>query len=237
MRKPLRLVCITLLLVVTPACTRETPPPVADTTAAAPATTLPPSRDSLVSGAAAGTLALRSEAQAHFDRTQDARARQDAKAMATELRAAARLFRGYSDSVAGELGGQIVETSRELENAAREADSGRVPAADLLIRTFARANRVEAERHHAKATKAWAAHDTVRSGEELLMAIDHLERAAKDAGVTLDSAQRAELDRGRTLGASMLNRSPPAANEVDRSMAGIGTRITRMKARLARKES
>lgn len=65
------------------------------------------------------------------------------------------------------------------------------------------------------------------------MAVDHLERAVKDADVELDSAQRADLDRGRALGARMLNRSAPTANEVDRVMASVLTRITRMKARLA----
>jgi hypothetical protein len=237
MRNPVRLLYISLVLAATPGCRKDTPQPVVDTTAAGPTAALPASTDSLITEAAAGTLAMRSEAQAHFDRSRAALTQRDSKAVASELRGAARLFRSYADSVAGEMSRQVVETARELENTAREAEEGRLLTEAVLLRSFARANRVEAQRHHARAMAAWSAHDTVRTGEEMLMAVDHLERAVKDADVELDSAQRADLDRGRALGARMLNRSAPTANEVDRVMASVLTRITRMKARLASTES
>lgn len=221
------------------ACTSETPQVASETTAATPppeSAAAPPVRDS---GAAGGTLAMRSEAQDHLDRALNARLRRDGKAMAIELRAAAQFFVAAADSASSQIRTDAGTTARELNGLAREAESGELASEVQLERLFARANRTEAARHHARAEAAWTAHDTARTGEELLMAVDHLERAVKDAKLTRDTTTDATIDRGRRTGTTLLRGATAGgagvtAPDIASTLAAVGTEIGRVAVRLRR---
>jgi len=196
--------------------------PVSDTVASAP-------KPQATFDSAAGSIVRRREPQ-HLLDTARTLFRQGAFANAAEeLRAAAAYFRSVRDSAPAITRERVRAAERALDSLARRVERG----SEVPLRQFdamlSRANRTESERHLARSTEAWAMRDTIRAAEELLMAVDHLERAAKDGGGTLDRAERTMLGEARQLGTDLLRHAPLATSaSMDRVYSSIGHAIERL---------
>jgi hypothetical protein len=59
------------------------------------------------------------------------------------------------------------------------------------------------------------------------MAVDHIERAAKDAGETLDAAARGALDQARMIGAELMRGAVAVPADVKRATVALGRQIGR----------
>jgi hypothetical protein len=178
-----------------------------------------------------GAIGVRSEAQDHFDRSRAAFAKKDMKTASAELHDASVFMRDHTDSTTGFAKALVARSARELDSLSREVGSSSVTSPARLDHVFAHANRAEAERHYALATRAWAQHQARRTGEELTMSIDHLERAAKDAGFAADTAMTSSLIRTREVANSLLQ-GGTAPTGVDEALKDLELRLRRFGARL-----
>lgn len=200
------------------------------TTATSRSVTAAPTETTL----SAGAIGARTEAQDHFDKSREAFVKKDTKTAATELRDAAAFMRTRADSATGFAKALAARSASELDSLAKGVESNSVTSAARLDHAFAHANRAEAERHYALATRAWSQHQAARTGEELTMAIDHLERAAKDAGIPLDSAQTGAMTRAHSVADSQLQ-GGTAPNGVDDALKDVELQLRRFGARLENK--
>lgn len=197
------------------------------TTTPAPVAAAAPTETTL----SAGAIGTRSEAQDHFDKSRAAFLKKDMKTAATELRDASTFMRQRADSATGFAKALSARSASELDSLARDVETNKAITTERLDHAFAHANRAEAERHYALATRAWAQHEAKRTGEELTMSIDHLERAAKDAGVTLDSAATSAMTRARSIADGQLQ-GGTAPNGVDEALKDVELQLRRFGARL-----
>ena len=178
-----------------------------------------------------GAIGMRSEAQDHFDRSRQAFLNKDMKTAAAELHDAALFLRTREDSATGFAKALVSRSARELDSLARAVATSSVKSEAPLDHVFAHANRAEAERHDALAMRAWSQHQAARTGEELTMTIDHFERAAKDAGIALDSASTAGMTRARSVANELLKGGPAPAG-VDEALKELELQLRRFGARV-----
>lgn len=182
----------------------------------------------------AGAIGMRTEAQDHFDRSRAAFVKKDMKTASTELHDASVFMRERADSATGFAKALAARSATELDSLARTVEASSVTSPASLDHVFAHANRAEAERHYALATRAWGQHQAKRTGEELTMAIDHLERSAKDAGLAADTAMTSSLVRAREVANGLLQ-GGTAPTGVDEALKDVELQLRRFGARLENK--
>jgi hypothetical protein len=200
-----------------------------ETTAATttPAVTATPTETTL----SAGAIGTRSEAQDHFDRSRAAFLKQDMKTASAELHDASVFMRERADSATGFAKALAARSASELDSLAQKVGASSVTSPASLDHVFAHANRAEAERHYALATRAWGQHQAKRTGEELTMAIDHLERAAKDAGLKADTALTHSMTNAREVANGLLQ-GGTAPTGVDEALKDVELQLRRFGARV-----
>jgi hypothetical protein len=155
--------------------------------------------------------------------------------MASALRAAATVVHQQTDSAANEVKAHLNEVAHELDTLANRAESGAKLTADRLDRLFARANQAEAERHQRRSVDALILRDTLRAAEDMLMAVDHLERAARDARIPLDQPALAVAHSARALGADLLDRHAPGQRSIQAVQDSLGREIRQFGMRVRRR--
>lgn len=163
---------------------------------------------------AKGALATRHEAQALFDRARESYVRKDLTAAGAALREASAFLKLAADSAPEESRRRLQSSADDLDGLADKVIKGDVRTAANLDAIFARAQGAEAERHHADALGAWARKDYTRAGEELLMAVDHLERGAKDAGMVLTKDAQKVIADAREISGQLISGTGFAADRV-----------------------
>jgi hypothetical protein len=178
-------------------------------------------------------LASRHEAQGSFDAARAALVRKDFGGCITSLTEAAVFFRGAAVGAEPDARVALVAAAEELETLVANVARGRTRTARDFDRVFAQGHAAEAAQHRARARVALLKDDHVRAGEELLMSIDHLERAAKDARVRTDPAVRAAIANTRTLASEMVKGTIAVPDEAQRVMDQIGRGIWRIDATTA----
>ena len=183
-----------------------------------------------------GALATRHEAQESLNRARAAFEQKQLETMRAELADAATFLRTEAQRTEGDAGVPLRLAAAELDSLARQAASGAMPTARAVDRAFINANRAEARYHLLRAGGAIANGENERAGEELTMSVDHLERAAKDAGRQADTAIRTAIADARTLASEMMKGAGAVPDEVwrvteeleraiDRSTSGVGVRV------------
>ncbi len=155
-----------------------------------------------------GELALRKEPVQFFQRAHTAIAQKDARKAAAALRDAARYFRQVRDSAAVKVKARLTNVEGELDSLARVAEGKEGIALRALDGAFARANLAEAERHAARLDAAWVRKDTMSAAAEIIMTVDHIERANTDAAAPADKYESLQLAAARRLGTDLLKHVP-----------------------------
>ena len=183
-----------IAVVLAASCKGPTPRPShSDTTQAVPAVVESP-----------GTLATRHEAQESLDRARAAFEQRRFDAMQAELADAADFLRLEAQQATGDAGGPLRPAAAELDSLAKRVAAGDLPTTAVVTRVFVNANRAEARYHLLRAGDAIAKGDNDRAGEELTMCVDHLERAAKDAGWSADATVRTAIADARSFAGEMM---------------------------------
>jgi hypothetical protein len=187
-----------------------------------------PDTTAIVFDESPGALASRHEAQSFFDAARAALIRKDFDGCLTSLTEAVAFFRAAALGAEPDARVALVAAAEELETLVANVARGRTRTARDFDRVFAQAHAAEAAHHSARARVALLKDDNVRAGEELLMSLDHLERAAKDARLRADSTVRAAIADTRTLASEMVKGTIAVPDEVARVTAEIGRAIRRI---------
>ena len=161
-----------------------------------------------------GALATRREAQESFDRARDALVQGNLATAATELEAASAFMRTHAEEA--ELGAKasLQGASKELEVVAQRLARGERQTTRTVDRVFANANRAEGQHHLTRAEAAIEKHAYAVAGEELTMAVDHLERAARDLRGGHNPTPEVAFTAARALAERMMQGAIPARGEV-----------------------
>lgn len=172
-----------------------------------------------------GALVRRHEVQAELDAARDALGVGAPADAAAPLRVAARFYAGHAAAPgAGAREPLAAAAARLVRLADTLAAGGRVTAADVVAASRA-ANLAEAEHHRVAAAVAWTRWQRSDAGDELVMAVDHVERALADGGESVTPATRRVLATAREEGCTLMRDGAADAARVDRVLAGLGTVI------------
>jgi len=158
-------------------------------------------------------LATRKEAQESFDRARAALVRGDYDESARQLGEAAAFMRSHAAEA--EIGAiaALQSSAKELQMLVERLERGEPLTTRLLDRVVANANRAEGQHHLTRAAAAIEHYDYGDAGEELLMAVDHLERSALDLRRPNDAEADPALSDARELGRSMLQGGVPTGDD------------------------
>jgi hypothetical protein len=177
--------------------------------------------------ASPGALASRREAQETFDRARAALERKDFTSAKTELANAAAFMRTQAQEAQSDAKAGLERAAAAFDTLATSVSTGTVQA-KTLDRAFASANRAEAEHHLLRAKDALAKNDNARTGEELTMSVDHLERAVRDAGRQADAALKSAMADARTLAGEMMKGAAATPDEAKKVTDQLGDQIRRL---------
>jgi hypothetical protein len=150
-----------------------------------------------------GSLATRREAQDLFDRAHAAHQSKDVAAESAALRGAADFLRAEAADASGEAKAALEGSAAQLDQLATRAGDREQPSMTLLVRAISDAHGAEALHHLQRARMAMSLRFNVCAGEELLMSVDHLERAIRDLGQQSDSAAQRAIATARSLALEM----------------------------------
>ena len=158
-------------------------------------------------------LATRQEAQASFDSARAALIRDDDAESARHLAEAAAFMRSHAAKA--EIGAiaALQGSAKELDMLAERLARGEPLTTRMLDRVVANANRAEGQHHLTRAVAAIADRDYQHAGEELLMAVDHLERSALDLRRPNEAEADPALSDARALAGRMVRGSVPTRAE------------------------
>ena len=177
-----------------------------------------------------GVLADRHEAQSCLDSARSAFVRRDYEGCITRLAEAAAYFREQARVAPLDARSSLDAAAEEIETFLANVANGRDRSTKDLDRVYAQAHAAESGMHLAHARTAMAAGDSVRAGEELVMSIDHLERAARDARRPRDAAVRRAVTDTRAVATAMIEGTSAVPDEVTRASREIEAAIRRIAA-------
>lgn len=172
-----------------------------------------------------GALVRRHEAQADLDAARDALAAGATPRAAHALRTAAAFFAGHA--VRPDAGGRTALTAAAavLGALADTLDRGGPVTVGEVVAASRLANLAEAEHHRVAAGAAWAHGQRSDTGDELVMAVDHLERALTDGGRPMAPEMRRILAVARADACTLMRDGDPGRTQVASSLVGLSTVI------------
>lgn len=175
-----------------------------------------------------GPLATRQEAQESFDRARAALVHEDYAESGRHLAEAAAFMRSHAAEA--EIGAiaALQGAAKELEVLAERLARGEPQTTRMLDRVVANANRAEAQHHLTRAAAAIADRDYRHAGEELIMAVDHLERSASDLRHPRDAEADPALSDARWLADLMVRGGVPPRAETKRVMKQLEAELRRL---------
>jgi hypothetical protein len=181
-----------------------------------------------------GALASRREAQTAFDAARAALETSRYAAAEAALTEAATFFRTEARTAHTDAREPLERIAVELDALAKNVALGEVRTPTVLDRTFARAHAAEASLHLLRAHAAMVRRANVHAGEELLITVDHIERAAQDARLQADSSIQAAIAGTRSLAIEMVkgmeavpDEATRVTDEIERAIECIAIATTR----------
>ena len=174
-------------------------------------------------------LAARREAQPFLDSARSSLVARNGAAAANGLREAARFLRDHADSASGTALVALSSSADEIQRLAQQLREGKLTSLETLNAAFALAQLAEADFHRARAHAAWQGRDNASTAAELLMVVDHLDRAAADAGEKLAPAQQRTMAAARTVATSLARGSSVTAGAVDSTLSAMERQIQRLR--------
>jgi hypothetical protein len=130
----------------------------------------------------------------------------------------------------------MLSSARELDKLATDVETNMIKTKRSLDYAFARSQRAEAERHHADAVAAWARKDMARASDELTMAVDHFERAAKDAGSVLSAGTKNVLTDTREVAGQLTKGVGFVPEQVGKVIEAFGKEISVLGAKIEKQK-
>ena len=183
---------------------------------------------------AGDVMLARREAQLYFDSARASFMAGKNKAAARNLRDAALFIRRHADSIAEPARATLKASSAELGRLATRATNGTVRSVKALDLAFARAQLAESQYHCVRALDAWKSKDGPATGSELMMLLDHFERAAVDAARPLSLSAREMVTNTRALALKLVQGEAITTTYVDSTLAATDEEVHKLAAIVAR---
>lgn len=183
---------------------------------------------------AGDVMLARREAQPYFDSARAKFVAGKHKAAAGSLRDAALFIRRHADSIADPAKTTLKASSDELGRLATRAANGAVTSVKTLDLAFARAQLAESQYHCVRALDAWKSKDGPATGSELMMLLDHFERAAVDAARPLSLSAREMVTNTRSLALKLAQGEAITPTYVDSTLAATDEEVHKLAAIMAR---
>jgi hypothetical protein len=158
-------------------------------------------------------FAMRQEAQESFDSARASLVRGEYGESARHLADAAAFMRLHAAEADIGAIAALQGASKELESLVERLARNELLTTRMLDRVVANANRAEGQHHLTRAAAAIADRDYRHAGEELIMAVDHLERSALDLRRPNDTEADPALSDARALGERMARGGVPTRAE------------------------
>lgn len=175
-----------------------------------------------------GALATRREAQEALERARLAFERKDSLVAQSELKDAATFLRTEAQQAVGEGQAALRRAAGELDALGDRIAKGELRSAAALVTASLTVNRAEAAYHLQRAKDAVAQAANTRAAEELTMTVDHLERAAKDAGRQADTVVASAIAKARTLASELTTGVAAVPDEMTKVTDGLSNAIVRL---------
>lgn len=175
-----------------------------------------------------GALATRREAQEALERARLAFERKDSLLAKSELKGAATFLRTEAQQAAGEAQAALRRAADELEVLGDRIAKGQLRSGAALVTASLSVNRTEAAYHLQRAKDALATAAHSRAADELTMTVDHLERAAKDAGRQADTTITSAIANARTLANELMKGIAAVPDESKKVADGLSIAIARL---------
>ncbi len=172
----------------------------------------------------AGALTSRHEAQDDLDAARDALDRHDAAAASASFRTASLFYARLAERADVPARARLATVAEELKALSASLGGGKGVRSSVVDQAIIHANVAEAEHHRLQALDAWAKRDRSNAADQLVMAVDHLERALSDAHQATPEA-RTVLDDARRAATALLKESTLPATAVDAAVSELGKEI------------
>ena len=170
-------------------------------------------------------LGARREAQTYFDNARAAFVAKDGAVASKALRDAAVFTRQQADSATTPAKEALMSSADELEKLATRVTTGAVNSVKTLDYAFARTQFAEAQLHCTRALTAWQATNAAATGAEMMMLVDHFERAASDAGQPLATKTQQTLEAARSLADKLTHGGTVVPADVEASLAAMDKEV------------
>ncbi len=172
----------------------------------------------------AGALAGRHEAQDDLDAARDALDRHDAAAASASFRTASLFYARLAERADMPARERLATVAQELKALSASIGGGMGVRTQVVDAAIIHANIAEAENHRLQALAAWAKRDRSNAADELVMSVDHLERALADAHQATPEARKV-LDDARRAASALLKESLLSPGAVDQAVSELGKEI------------
>ena len=177
-------------------------------------------------------MSHRHEAQGQLDSARAALVSGDTATAIRQLhRAAAFLVIQATDPPSGGSY-TLLSASSALDSLAGDIRRRGVRDTARLVRLSALVNVAEAERHEALASVAWATRSEQSVSDELLMAADHMERAAADARLTLPPSALSTLEDMRDIARRLAMQRELDVQSLDEPLAAFHLELRALQRRM-----
>jgi hypothetical protein len=179
-------------------------------------------------------LSARLEAQPYLDGARSAFVARDRGAASKGLRDAAAFTRGQADSAIEPAKKALAASADELNRLATRVSKGSVKTVKTLDNTFARMQLAEAQLHCTRALDASNRKNAGATSAEIVMLVDHFERAAADAGNPLSASAQQAVATARSLAGKLTQTANVPQADVDAALAAMDKEVHGMMATAAK---
>lgn len=181
-------------------------------------------------------LAYRREMQGLVDSARGLLNRGDTANVASLLHRAAAFLLVQANAPSSAGTGELLGSAAGLDSLAGHLPARTRAALGTLDALSARANLAEAERHAARAGDAWARHMRQPVIDELVMTGDHIQRAGRDAGITLTPVAERHLGDLHEMVKQLPTRRELEPDALDELLGALHEDILEIRAKIPRAE-
>lgn len=173
-------------------------------------------------------LATRQEAQESFDSARAALVREEYAESARHLAEAAAFMRSHAARAKIGAIAALQGSAKELEMLADRLTRGEPVTTRMLDRVVANANRAEGQHHLTRAAAAIENREYRDAGDELLMAVDHLERSALDLRRPNEPEADPAISDARALAGRMVRGGVPSRDDARQVIRQLEAELRRL---------
>jgi hypothetical protein len=167
------------------------------------------------------------ESNDYFQRAYDSFVKKDFKAAANDIKGGAEILRKDAEQATAEGKKALMKSVDELEQLAKDVETGVAVSDKKLKSAFARAEQALAENNYLKASKEWTKQKTKETGNALEQAALHLEKAAQWAGTALSIGTADAIQNARSIAGKLMQNVGVGYKDVGKGIEILGTEIAR----------